>query len=293
LLRRRYEGHPVPDVPTSPGDHSRVLPPEVPRVPEEQLLQTAKRKMRLFADDPLQRYLGGHGESVLRESVVDLIHPDELRELGLALYLDRPLGDAKQSTEPDATLLLASEAFSPSLAAGRLGALTRDGLLTEDDRTRLAARQLEPDVAGGLPVEKIGLPPRPGTVALTDARMAASDFTFRQTLPGAVRSFVGAFDFAALAPRFDLGWLTGTSPVFVARAPGGNLAIYDAAWRRRLELTIASGGYSCRRGVEFPAGGLLVVRAWTVEAGSSVEHDLAELNIVLNPKIDNGADQDR
>src|SRR5262249_18089237 len=100
LLRRRYEGHAVPDAPTSPGEHARVLPPEYPRVPEEQLLQPAKRKNLLFAGDPLPRHLGPHGESVLRESVADLRHADELRELGLALYLDRPLGDAKAPAEP-------------------------------------------------------------------------------------------------------------------------------------------------------------------------------------------------
>jgi hypothetical protein len=284
LLRRRYEGHPVPDVPTSPGEHARVLPPAVPRVPEEQLLQTGRRKKRLYADDPLLRYLGVHGESVLRESVTDLNHPDELRELGLAIYLDRPLGDAKQTTEPDATPLLASLAFSPSLAAGRLGALARDGFLTEEDRTRLATRRLEPDIAGGLPVERIGLPPRRGTVALTDARMAASDFAFRRTLPGAVRSLLPMFDFAALATRFDLGWLTGASPVLVARAPGGDLAIYDAALRQRLELKFAPGGYASRGGVEAPAGGLLVARVWVEEAGELVEHDLTEAPVVLKPK---------
>ena len=46
LLRRRYEGHPVPDVPTSPGEHARVFPDRYPHVPEEQILQLASRRRR-------------------------------------------------------------------------------------------------------------------------------------------------------------------------------------------------------------------------------------------------------
>src|SRR5262249_37760659 len=46
LLRRFYEGHPVPDWPTSPGENNRVLPTTHPRVPEEQILQPALRKRR-------------------------------------------------------------------------------------------------------------------------------------------------------------------------------------------------------------------------------------------------------
>ena len=34
VVRRRYEGHPVPDIPTSPGEHVRVFPEGYPRVPE-------------------------------------------------------------------------------------------------------------------------------------------------------------------------------------------------------------------------------------------------------------------
>ena len=40
LIRRFYEGHLVPDAPTSPGENNRVLPGHPPRVPEEQILQT-------------------------------------------------------------------------------------------------------------------------------------------------------------------------------------------------------------------------------------------------------------
>jgi hypothetical protein len=283
LLRRRYEGHAVPDAPTSPGEHARVLPPEYPRVPEEQLLQPAKRKKLLFANDPLPPHLGTHGEAALRQSVADLTRADELRELGLALYLDRPFGDAKAPAEPDATPLLASEAFSPSVAAGRLAALVRDGFLPEGERAAYAARLREPDIAGGLPLEAIGLPNRPGTVALTDARMIAGDFVYQRTVPGGVRSLLETFDFGPLAARFDLGWLTGGQAVLVARTPGGNIAVYEAAWRQRLELAIAPGGYTSRGGVEYPAGGLVALRLWAEQDGTLREYDLQGESVRLSP----------
>ena len=58
LHRRRYEGHPVPDAPTSPGENMRILPPPHKRVPEEQILNLGKRKKRLFQGDPLPNHLG-------------------------------------------------------------------------------------------------------------------------------------------------------------------------------------------------------------------------------------------
>ncbi len=68
LVRRRYEGWPVPDLPTSPGENNRVLPPSHPRVPEEQILQLSRRTRRLYADDPLSAHLGPQAARVLRQS---------------------------------------------------------------------------------------------------------------------------------------------------------------------------------------------------------------------------------
>ncbi len=116
LIRRRYEGWPVPDLPTSPGENNRVLPPSHPRVPEEQILQPSRRTRRLYADDPLSTHLGPRAAEALRTSAADLEHAEELRELGMALFLDRPFGSGKAPGEPDGTLLLASEAYSPSVA---------------------------------------------------------------------------------------------------------------------------------------------------------------------------------
>ena len=44
----------------------------------------------------------------------------ELRELGTALYLDRPLGVYKEPAEVDRTPLLSYEAFSLTIAEARL-----------------------------------------------------------------------------------------------------------------------------------------------------------------------------
>src|SRR5205807_7333977 len=99
LLRRRYEGHPVPETPTSPGENARLLPPSSPRVPEEEILQPDKRRHRLFENDELD--CNEHAERVLHQSIRDLDHLEELQELGAALFLDRPLGMFKNPGEPD------------------------------------------------------------------------------------------------------------------------------------------------------------------------------------------------
>src|SRR5262249_5723310 len=120
LLRRRYEGLLVPDQPTSLGENQRVLPEPFHRVPEEQILQPHLRSRKLFAGDPLQAWLTSEDRELLRQGLADLEHPADLRELGMALFLDRPLGTAKHPLEPDLTPLLSYEAFSRSLAGRRL-----------------------------------------------------------------------------------------------------------------------------------------------------------------------------
>lgn len=284
LLRRQYEGHPVPDAPVSPGEHARVYPAEYLRVPEEQILQSAKRKKRLFADDDLTTNLGEKARQVLKESVTDLDDSLEVRELGVALYLDRPFGDAKAPVEPDATTLLASEAFSASIATGRLAALQRDGLLQSDESARLASRLRAVDFVTGLALETIGQPPRPGTIALTDARMASGDFLFLRTVPGSVLAILDQFEFTALVERMDMGWLTEKELVLVARSPNGNIALYDSTLRQRVELAIAPGGYKSRRGVEYPANGLRVVRAWESGDQGYTEVNLHLENPLLKPR---------
>ena len=69
LVRSSYEGHRVPDAPTSMGENARVLPREFARVPEEQILQAARRSRRLFEGRPLTDILSETGRRVLARAV--------------------------------------------------------------------------------------------------------------------------------------------------------------------------------------------------------------------------------
>lgn len=243
-LRRRYEDHPVPDVPTSPGEHARVYPDGYPRVPEEQILHTNKRRERLFAGDPLRDRLTPAARAALARSVADLRHESERLELGVALYLDRPFGGAKGLVAADATPHFASVAFSRSVATQRLRLLEADlGVSSGVESLDLP----------GVPLGAIGGPVRPGTVSLADAARCAGDFVFRRTLPGSVRALLDLFDFADYAARLK-------EPVLLARsASGPGVVVYDKGWRASLEFEPAlERGYVGRRGVEVPAGGLRV-----------------------------------
>lgn len=259
LMRRRYEGHAVPDLPTSPGENMRVLPPSHPRVPEDQITQPARRRRQLYADDPLLPHLCGRVAELLRQSFLDLEHPDEWRELGLAVFLDRPLGVGKAAAEPDGTLLLSAEAFSISIARQRLLALAGDvGILPDDDLVqRLLARPSLP----GLPLEAVGEAVRPGTVSLADARRASADFVFLRSTPSSVKAFLAQFDFTPLAQRFPMQDLLCGGNVLIARsATSGRLVIYDAALRSRVELEVAADrGFERRAGQEYPVDGLRVL----------------------------------
>ena len=76
MLRRRYEGSPVPEVPTSPGENLRAAGPHV-RIAEEEILQPHRRRRFLYSGDPLPH----QAQTALRQSMADLSHPAELREL--------------------------------------------------------------------------------------------------------------------------------------------------------------------------------------------------------------------
>lgn len=253
LLRRRYEGHAVPDAPTSPGENARVLADQ-PRVPEEQILQPALRKRRLFEDDPLTKYLGPCTSELLRLSLLDLEHDGELRELGCAIFLDRPLGACKSPGEPDQTPLLSAIAFSRTVAVQRLVQLAGDADLPVEktfvDVCR--ARLLKLSVAG-LPLDRIDGEPRPGSVSLRDARLAASDFVFLRTTSSSLASFLASVD---CTPLRELG----NEAVLLARK-GDSLVVYDAAFQPRVEFALpAKEDLITRAGVEYPRDGLEVVR---------------------------------
>ncbi|HEY7326317.1 MAG TPA: hypothetical protein VH592_01660 [Gemmataceae bacterium] len=260
LLRRRYEGHAVPDLPTSPGENMRVLPPSHPRVPEEQISQPARRSRKLHAGDPLlpRLRIGRIGET-LRQGLLDLEHADEWRELGLGVFLDRPLGVGKAPTEPDSTLLLSAEAFSISLAQQRLLALAGDLDIPSEDAVvqRLLACLPPP----GLPLDAIGGALRPGTISLADARRASSDFVFLRSTSSSVKAFLTQFDFTALTQRFSIDDLVRGENLLIARsATTDALVIYDARLRPRVELEIAAeAGFHSQAGQEYPVNGLRVL----------------------------------
>src|SRR5581483_9434659 len=141
-----------------------------------QIQQPARRTRRLYDGDPLPSRLGPHARALLRQSWEDLSEPAERRELGLALFIDRPLGGGKHPAEPDATLLLASAAYSRSVAEARLRALAAEvGVDPHGPDAEALQSLLE---VPGLPLEAIGPAARPGSVTLADARRAAPDFVF-------------------------------------------------------------------------------------------------------------------
>jgi hypothetical protein len=270
LMRRHYEGHLVPDTPTSPGENTRVLPASHPRVPEEQLTQTLRRHRQLFADEPLPGVLTKRVRSVLAESVRDLKHPDERLEMGIGLFIDRPLGYAKQVGEPDLTPLLAHEAFSPSLARRRWGELEKlcAELAIDVDAGKLDALFANGAWPAGLPHTELADCPRP-VAALGDVRKVADDFVILRTKPVGLAHMLGYFDLTRTLRerhRISFGNESQTPRLCVqayddARQPV--LALYDEQLRRRVELRIdVSKGYVTRAGVELPRAGLSVVAVW-------------------------------
>jgi hypothetical protein len=272
LLRRFYEGHPVPDAPTSPGESLRVLPPPFVRVPEEQILQPSKRTRRLFAGDPLTDSLGPHGEEILRQSLLDLEDPEELLELGLALFLDRPLGAAKAPGEPDQTVLLSHLAFSRSIALRRLKWLGKTA-------------STAPAVAG-IPLSALGGRARPGAVSVMDARQVTDDFVFLRTTASTARDFFTQYDWRPLFARFRLEDLADGQPVLILPLAGERLVVHDAAGRPRLELLPdTSQGYEERAGNECLKAGLQVLRVWeeTDRPGELREQDGATASLRVLP----------
>jgi hypothetical protein len=232
LQRRRWEGHPVPDAPTSPGENARVLPAPHVRVPEEQILQGHKRRKRLYDGDPLTRYLGAHGRSVMAECGLDLCSAEEVRELGMAVFIERPLGATKSPGEPDLSPLLAHEAFSRSVAERALAELAREPLfgLTATDASRALDLLNSPWPEYGIRADSLPTEP-PRVVSLADAVKAAADFVIVRTLPSSVRTFLEYCGINGLDPREK--WLI-VYGVTTAGMPG--VLVYDAEGKVAREL---------------------------------------------------------
>ncbi len=240
LVRLWYEGHPVPDHPTSPGENQRVLPPAFPRVPEEQFTDPSKRRRKLFDADPLLPRLTG--SEWFRQCLADLDHPAELQELGLALFLDRPFGTSLRPGEPDTTPLLSYEAFSRKIAERRLHFLEeRVPTLASADRGEQWRKQLHGELPRrGLPLQMTPVPMRPGVASLADAFRVADDFVLLATTRRAVEEFLTWGPVAPfIEPHRDLfsagQRLLVVGGPFVSR-PAGTVAIFDEALRLRMEI---------------------------------------------------------
>jgi hypothetical protein len=278
LLRRHYEGHFVPDLPTSPGENARVMPASHPRLSEEQLLQPLKRRRQLYQNEPLARLLGPRARQLFALSLRDLSHADERVELGLGLFIDRPLGYAKAPIEPDLTPILAHEAFSPSLARRRLQEL--GNIAVELGLTPVDVPDLE--MPNGLPHGELAECTRP-VAALADVRKVAGDFVIVRTLPGGIKELLRLFDWQALLSPFRLRFLMDSQVRLCVQAlsdAGPVLTLYDEQLRRRVEMRVdASSGYRKRAGLEVPRAGLVATRVWddSGEEGVGVEMSIPSI----------------
>lgn len=268
LLRKHYEGLLVPDAPTSQGEAMRVLPEPFVRVPEEQISQTSRRQRRLFADDPLEALLTPGVRSALQLSLTDLDHSAELRELGTAFFLDRPLGVAKRPGEADRTPLVSYAAVSRAFIKRRIGELLANGWLSRDDHDRLQ-RLSEKTMPRGVAVAELALAERPGVVSLADALKVSDDFVvLRSTCGEALGYYVWPVDRLPW-PELSSAGEPVERTVLVHHAPRHSepaLRLYDSQGRLRLELGFKfqpRGGvrFAERAGVELPER-LQALRAW-------------------------------
>jgi hypothetical protein len=181
---------------------------------------------------------------VLKQCIAELREPAELRELGLALFLERPLGIGKAPGEPDRTVLLSHRAFSRSLALRRLR------LLVQSAELEAALTSLE---VSGIPLSRIVSQPRPGAVSLADARQVAEDFIVLRTTQATVEELFRQYDFG----EFDA--LKRERGLVIVSCKAGELTIFDRELRPRLTLTPdASQGYQSRAGHEMVRAGLLL-----------------------------------
>ena len=256
LLWRHYQGHLVPDAPTSPGENNRVLRAPHARVPEDQLIHPHRRQRRLFADRPMSAFAGMSDiQRVLAVAIRDLEYAGERTELGVGLFIDRPLGYGKAVGEPDYTPMLAHEAFSVSIARKRvkeLAMLARElALDVPADLFDSVDHALETTPVRGVPAARLAEPGRP-TAALADVRRVAEDFVIVRTMPGGLREMLGYFDFGSLPVM--------TRVVAVVQSPRGPvLGFFDDDYQLRLEAVVdESAGFVRRAGMELPVAGLRV-----------------------------------
>jgi hypothetical protein len=259
LFRRRYEGHAVPDAPTSPGENVRVLPAPHVRLSDEQIEQPARRRRRLFAEAPTIELIPKSLLPLVAQSLRDLDDPRERREAGTALFIDRPLGYHKLPAEVDGTPLLSYVAFSRNLAvaglrqlAGLTAALGIDAPIPQ-----------ETEGIAGLSVDQVPESRRPA-VSLADARRVSGDFRILRTTDVSANWFWRAtVDWLPVPVEFlnkeDLSTDVMSLIVRTRTDDGGSqMTAYDAVGRLRLEFEAdLSEGFATIRGVEVPRAGIV------------------------------------
>jgi hypothetical protein len=264
LLRLQYQDLPVPLWPTSSGENARVLPPPFGRVAREQVAEPGKRSRRLFSDRPFEDVLALVPHPLQALAIADLAQPQELAELGMAVFLDRPLGADKPAGAPDQTPLLSHNAFSRKIAIDRLRFVRENlALRCYAEVPSSALGKLNEINIAGIKIDDIESESRPGVVALADARLASGDFVVTATTARSRKDFLATFDFR----RCQMEWLEREQALLLLprRRPTG-VRIFDHRLRPRLDLAVdRSQGHWCHRGVELPRPGLSVDAAWDPE----------------------------
>jgi hypothetical protein len=281
LIRQMYRGHAVPDAPTSPGENARVWPQSIPHIPEEQILDVGERHRRLFEADwdvPNSEAV----QQVTRACFDDLNHPAELRELGTALFLDRPLGVGKRPTEPDRTLLFSYVAFSRTVARNRLRRLAE---MRGGDSAWLAAmeeRLRSPEFDGGVRFAPAHPSQRPGTASLDDSLAVADDFVFLRSTRRSVEDFLRWYDVLPLVKN-GLGAVIQPGKCLMIRSDSrpDDFVIYDENWARRAVMRVdLSRGFVSRIGVEHPVAGLRVMWISTADGDRDCSGEDLRLGIL-------------
>jgi hypothetical protein len=186
------------------------------------------RAKRLFPGEPAEAILTATARSLLNRWFGDLSDDvAELRELGTATFLDRPLGIYKSDRDEDRTILLSYEACSARMIRSRLAELRDAGFL---DAARAA--ELEPAPPAGFAVARLLGHARRGVVSLEDAKKVALDFVFTRT----TRSSLGT-----LAEQYNFSSLNAAAPRpyhLLIRTARSRLTAFDATLRPVFELEL-------------------------------------------------------
>ena len=166
-------------------------------MPEEQINEPAQRTRELFAGNPIDPSIRGNAALALQQAIDDLGHDLELRELGMATFLDRPLGILKEPGEVDRTPLVADEAFSRDAARRRLEQVESVGWLSSSaadasENTGIIARC-------GVPTASLALAERPAVVSLADANKAGRDFVALRSTRRSLDDLLSGYDLRPLA----------------------------------------------------------------------------------------------